>query len=169
LVPKCCSRKGVEVKGRSTSLELKGLALAVALAVLAAPTVQARAATSVPRSVTTALRAEERATIGKADRRQVAREQLRLTSSASYFWADAGIAAGVLAGFVVLGLWGDVAIGGLIVGVALLGARAALIARKACLLGREAFVREAPPHTPTPEAPTPRPQTYAELPRGTGR
>jgi hypothetical protein len=67
----------------------------------------------------------------------------------------------------VLGLWGDVAIGGLIVGVASLGAGAALIARKGCVRGREAFRREAASDTPTSEAPTAGAQAYAGLPRGT--
>ena len=156
------------MKGRRLSLELKCLALAVALAVLAAPTVQASAATSVPGAATTALRAEERAANGKASPQNLARNQLPpKQSTASYFWADAGIAAGVLAGFVALGLWGDVAIGGLIVGVALLGAGAAQIARTACVRGRAAFRREASSQTPTPEAPTARAQAYAGLPRGT--
>jgi hypothetical protein len=38
----------------------------------------------------------------------------------SYFWADAGIAAGVLTGLLMLGLWGDRAIGGAIFGMQLL-------------------------------------------------
>lgn len=150
------------------SLDLRCLALAVALAALAAPTLSATAATSVRGSATTALHAEGRAAIGKAGPDQLALEQLRpKQSSASYFWADVGIAAGVLAGFVVLGLWGDVAIGGLIVGVALLGSGAALIGRTACVRGREAFGREASSQTPTPAAPTPRARAYAGLPRGT--
>jgi hypothetical protein len=52
------------------------------------------------------------------------------SSGKSYFWAEASIAAGVLAGIFVLGLWGDVAIGGVILGLQLLCAGAGLAARK---------------------------------------
>jgi hypothetical protein len=58
----------------------------------------------------------------------------------------------VLAGIVVLGLWGDVAIGGLIFGIAALGAGAVLTARKA--RGCGAFRREAAADTSISDAPT---------------
>jgi hypothetical protein len=156
------------MKSRKTSLNLKCLTLAVALAVLATQTVQAGAATNVRESATTGLRAEGRAANGKASPQHLARNQLRpKQSTASYFWAEAGIAAGVLAGFVVLGLWGDVAIGGLIFGVWSLGAGAVLTARKTCARGREAFGREAVSATPTSEVPTAGAQPYVGLPGGT--
>ena len=38
----------------------------------------------------------------------------------SYFWTDTAITGGVLTGIVMLGLWGDVAIGSVILGIQLL-------------------------------------------------
>ncbi len=122
--------------GRKTSRKLKCLALALALAGLAAPMVQARAATkmpatatNVPGTATTFLRADGAASGSD----QFAWKQLsRKGSSTSYFWAEAGIAAAVLVGFVVLGLWGDAAIGGLIFGVVVVPSRVAPICREAC-------------------------------------
>ncbi len=154
------------MNGGKRSLNLKCLTLAVALAVLAAAPIQARAATSVRGSATIGVGAEGRAASGKATL-HFPRNQLRAKqSTASYFWVDAGIAAGVFAGFVVFGLWGDVAIGGLIFGVGVLGAGAVLTARKACARGRQAF-RRAASDTPTSEAPTAGAQAYAGLPRAT--
>jgi hypothetical protein len=125
------------VKGRKISLNATWLTLAVAFAVLAAPTVQARAATNGPGTAMTVLRPNGAAG-GQASPDQLARKQLLpKQGSASYFWAEAGVAAAVLAGLLMLGLWGDLAIGGLIVGVGLLASGAALIARKASLRARD--------------------------------
>jgi hypothetical protein len=52
----------------------------------------------------------------------------------------------VLVGFLVLGLWGDVAVGGLIIGIELLASGAALTARKARACARNAFARNPAPH-----------------------
>jgi hypothetical protein len=154
------------MKGRTTTLGLKCLVLAVTLAALAMPAVQARAATSDRGSATIGLRTEGQTASGKASQHHLARKQLE-QGSASYFWVDAGITAGVLVGFFVLGLWGDVVIGGLIAGVGFLGAGAALIARKAYVRGRQALGRKTPCDAPTPEAPTAGTEAYAGLLRGT--
>jgi hypothetical protein len=94
------------------SLVLKCLTAAIAVALLAAPTV--RAATADSRPVTRAKPAMVQPT----------------GSAKSYSWSDAAVAGGVLAGIVVLGLWGDVAIGGAILGIQLLCAGAAIAARR---------------------------------------
>jgi hypothetical protein len=105
-------------------LQLKCLTAAVAVALLAVPTVQAAAATSHP--------VVHSVTVQHVEPNQVQ------PSGKSYFWSDVAIGAGVLAGIVVLGLWGDVAIGGLIVGIQLLCASAALGARKVAAHARKA-------------------------------
>jgi hypothetical protein len=108
-------------------LELKCLTATVAVALLAAPTIQAAAANSRPatrgglatelRSVTAAQHLEPK--------------QVQPTASGkSYFWSDTAITGSVLMGIVVLGLWGDLAIGGAILGIQLLCAAAAIAARK---------------------------------------
>lgn len=127
-------------------LHLKCLTAAVAVALLAAPTVQAGAASSRPvmraglHSVTAAQHVE-------ANQVQPNR------SGKSSFWSDAAVAGGVLAGIVVLGLWGDVAIGGLILGLQLLCAGAASGARKVVPRAREesrtAQVAESNPAAPS--------------------
>jgi hypothetical protein len=143
------------VKGRKTSLSLECLGLAAAVAVLSAPMVQARAGSAM-----TGLSAEGRAASVTVGSHNLARTQLHpKQNSASHFWADAGILAGVLAGIVVLGLWGDVAIGGVIFGVAALGAGALLTARKAAR-ARKAFRREAAADTSISDAPTAGTQPY---------
>jgi predicted lipid-binding transport protein (Tim44 family) len=114
-------------------LHLKCLTAAVAVALLAAPTVQAAAAGSGPvmrrlHSVTAAQHVE-------------ANQVQPNGSGKSSFWSDAAIAGGVLAGILVLGLWGDVAIGGLILGLQLLCAGAALCSRKVVARAREASRR----------------------------
>jgi hypothetical protein len=94
---------------------------------LAAPTIQAVEANSRPathggpatelRSVTAAQHLEP--------------NQMQPKGSAkSYFWSYAAITGGVLAGIVVLGLWGDLAIGGAILCIQLLCGGAAIAARK---------------------------------------
>lgn len=143
------------MKGRKTSLSLKCLGLAAAVAVLAAPTLQTSAATNIRGSAMTGPRAEGRAASVTVGSHHLARTQPRpKPRSASHFWADAGILAGVLAGIVVLGLWGDVAIGGLIFGIAALGAGAVLTARKVYARGCGAFRREAAADTSISDAPT---------------
>jgi hypothetical protein len=74
-------------------------------------------------------------------------------SGVSYFWEEAGIAAAVLTGFVLLGLWGDLAIGGLVWGIGALIAGASVIARNADSYVRQAFRAETASSTVTPEAP----------------
>jgi len=107
--------------------ELKYLTAAVAVALLAAPTIPALAANSRPvnggaqgmelRPVTAAQRAEPT---------QIPSER----SGKSYFWSDAAITAGVLAGVVAFGFWGDLAVGGAVLGIQLLCGGAAIAARK---------------------------------------
>ncbi len=108
-------------------LELKCLTAAVAVALLAAPTIPALAANTRPvnrggqgielRPVTAAQRVEPN---------QMPSEG----SGKSYFWSDAAITGGVLAGVVAFGLWGDLAVGGAVLGIQLLCAGAASAARK---------------------------------------
>jgi hypothetical protein len=155
------------VKGRKTSRNLKCLTLAIAIAVLAAPTVQAGTATSV-RGSAASLRTEGSATGGNAKPQVLARTQLPpKRTTTSYFWAEAGVAAAVLAAFVVLGLWGDVLIGGLFFGIGALGGGVALTARKACARAREAVGRDPASDKPASEAPVSSAQAYAGLPRTT--
>jgi hypothetical protein len=90
------------------------------VALLAAPAAQAAAASSRP--VTPGAPTAAR----HVEPRQVQRNG----SGKSYFWSDAAIAGAVLAGIVVLGLWGDVVIGGAIFGIQLFCAGAAIAARK---------------------------------------
>jgi predicted lipid-binding transport protein (Tim44 family) len=103
------------MKRSRTSLALKCLTAVVAVALLAAPTVQAASANGRP-SVATAQHVEPNQAQPNG-------------SGKSYFWSDVAIAGGVLAGILALGLWGDVAIGGAILGFQLLGAAAAIAAR----------------------------------------
>jgi hypothetical protein len=108
-------------------LELKCVTAAVAVALLAAPTVPAAAANSRP--VTRGGLATELRSVTPA--KHVESDQMQPKASGkSYFWIDAAITGGVLAGIVVLGLWGDLAIGGAILGTELLCAGAAIAARK---------------------------------------
>lgn len=108
-------------------LELKCLTAAVAVAFLATPTVQVAAANSKP--VTPGGPAVELRPVTAAQ--HVEPNQLQPHGSGkSYFWSDAAITLGVLASIVVLGLWGDVAIGGAILSIELLCAGAAIAARK---------------------------------------
>jgi hypothetical protein len=95
-----------------------------------------------------------RAANAEAGRQQVTRTQLPLKRrTVSYFWEEAGIAAAVLTGFVVLGLWGDLAIGSLVWGIGALIAGAGLIAHKAGARAGQAFSAETASSTVTPEAP----------------
>jgi hypothetical protein len=107
--------------------ELKCLTAVAAVAFLAAPTVQAVAANSRPGTrggLATDLRSV-------TPPQHLELNQMQPKGSAkSYFWSDAAITGGVLAGIVVLGLWGDLAIGGAILAIQLLCAGAAIAARK---------------------------------------
>lgn len=116
------------MKGRKTSISLKCLTLAAAIAVLAAPPMQARAATGVGGPVTTRLTTEASSVTGS---RHLNPNQGPRHGGKSYFWPETGIVAGVLAGTLLLGLWGDVAIGGIIFAVQALCEGAATAARKA--------------------------------------
>ena len=108
-------------------LALKCLTAAVAVALLAAPTVQAAGANSRP--VTRGGPATEPRSVTAGQHVEPKQAQLN-GSGKSYFWTDAAITGGVLAGILALGLWGDVAIGGVILGLELLCAGAAIAARK---------------------------------------
>jgi predicted lipid-binding transport protein (Tim44 family) len=118
--------------------ELKCLATVVAVALLAAPTVQAAAANDTP--VTRDGSAAELRSMTAG--RQAEPNQARpYRSGKSYLWSDTAMLGGVLAGIVVLGLWGDVAIGGAILGIQLLCVGAAIAARKAGAHARKASRR----------------------------
>jgi hypothetical protein len=120
-------------------LELKCLTAAVAVALLAAPTVQAGAANSRP--VTGSGLATEPRSVTAAQHVEPTKQAQLNGSGKSYFWTDAAIVGGVLAGILVLGLWGDVAIGGVILGIELLCAGTAIAARKVGAHAREASLR----------------------------
>jgi hypothetical protein len=112
------------MNGRTT-LNLKCLTVAAAVALLATLPVQAGAAASPHRSVRAPLTSGLRSTTGAQP------NPVRPTGSGtSYFWADASIAAALVTGLLVLGLWGDRAVGGGILGIQLLCASAARGARK---------------------------------------
>jgi hypothetical protein len=97
------------MNSRRRPLVLKCLTAAVAVALLAAPTLKA----ATGGGPATELRPMPAA-------QQVEPSQIQPSGSGkSYFWSDAAIAGGVLAGIVVLGLWGDVAISGAILGIQL--------------------------------------------------
>ena len=108
---------------RRTTLTLKCLTVAAAVALLATLAVEAGAATSPHRSVPAPVTSVLRSTTGAQPDRPTG-------SGTSYFWADASIAAALVTGLLVLGLWGDRAVGGGIIGIQLLGATAARGARK---------------------------------------
>lgn len=110
---------------KSLGLKYVSVTAAVAVALLTASTVQAAAAAS-SRPVTHEARAAE---LGSAQTQPMG-------SGKSYFWSDVAITGGVLAGIVVLGLWGDVVVGGTILGIQLLCAGAAIAARKVKAAGR---------------------------------
>lgn len=142
------------MKATKTFLTLNSLIIVVALAMLVAPTGQARGASGVGGSPASRQFTATRAANAEAGRRQVTRSQLHLKRTrVSYFWEETGIAAAVLTGFVVLGLWGDLAIGNLICGIGALIAGAGLIARKADARVRQSFSAETASSTVTPEAP----------------
>ena len=94
-----------------TTLNLKCLTVA-AVALLAILPVQAGAANSPHRRA----QATQESELHSATRSQHAGlKPLQPTGSGkSYFWADAGLAAAFLVGFLALGLWGDRAVGGVI-------------------------------------------------------
>ena len=110
------------------SPELKCLTAAVvAVALLAASTNQAVAATSRP---------ETHASMATAPHSVSDAQHAKLNQSPpngsgkSYFWSYLAITAGVIAGTVALGLWGDLAIGGIILVIEALCAGAAIAARR---------------------------------------
>jgi predicted lipid-binding transport protein (Tim44 family) len=109
-------------------LELKCLTAAVAVALLAAPTVQTATANSRPAT---------RGGLATAAQHVEPKQAQPNGSGKSYFWTDAAIVGGVLAGILALGLWGDVAIGGVILGIELLCAGTAIAARKVGAQARE--------------------------------
>ena len=119
-------------------LELKSLMAAVAVALLAAPTIQVAAANSRP--VTHGGRAAELRSVTDAGHGKPNQMQPN-GSGKSYFWIDAAITGAVLAGIVMLGLWGDLVIGGAILGIQLLCAGAAIAARQVGAYARRASRR----------------------------
>jgi hypothetical protein len=123
------------MKGARNPLHVKCLTAAVAVALLAAPTVQA-AASNLPVRASAGPTTELRSGAGPGHPRP---SHVRTNDSAkSYFWREASITAGVLAGIFALGLWGDVAIGGVIFGIQLLCAGSARAARKVGARARDA-------------------------------
>ena len=108
-------------------LELTCLTATAAVALLAPPTVQAAATNT--RAVTRGGMATQPRSVTAAHHPEPNQVQPD-ASGKSYFWSEAAIAGCVLAGVVALGLWGDVAIGGAILGIQLLCAGAAIAARK---------------------------------------
>ena len=110
-----------------TTLNVKCLTVA-AVALLAILPVQAGAANSPARPARATQESELRPVTGS---QHPAQNPVRPTGSGkSYFWADAGIATALLAGFMALGLWGDRAVGGVIFGIQCLCVGAAWPARK---------------------------------------
>jgi hypothetical protein len=104
------------VKGK-TILSLTCLTVAAAVALLATPPVQARAANSPNRPAHAAMAQKVRSVTGP---QHLVVNPVRPTGSGkSYFWSDVSIAAVVLTAFLILGLWGDRAIGGVIFGMQL--------------------------------------------------
>lgn len=131
------------MKSNATQMKLKGAGLALAIALLApaaahgtstgdrgpARTVRnaafPRATMVAPRSLSPArLRQIE----GAGERTG---QPVMVTRQGGFGWLDVAVAAGVLIGIVLFGLWGDVAVGALIVGVAVgLSAVAKLVSRR---------------------------------------
>ena len=113
--------------GRSRKpLGLKCAMAVVAVALLAATIVPVAAAKSQP--VTLGGRATEQSVT--AARHVESNRTQPYGSGKTYFWSDLAITGGVLAGIVVLAIWGDVAIGGAILVIQLLCVGAATAARK---------------------------------------
>jgi hypothetical protein len=135
------------MKRARRSLDLKCLTVAVAVALLAAPSVQAAATNDVREPARTGSRTELHSVTAPQH------PGPSNGSAKSYFWTEASITAAVLAGIVVLGLWGDVAIGGVIFGVQLLCAGAALPARKVVARAREGSRRVGQVGGSSPVAP----------------
>ena len=128
------------MKGRTT-LTLKCLTVAAAVALLATLPVEAGPASSPHRSSRAPLTSDLHSTTGAQP------DPVRPTGSGtSYFWADTSIAAALVTGLLVLGLWGDRAVGGGIIGIQLLGATAARGARK---VRAHAFARYRGRKTPS--------------------
>lgn len=143
------------MKTKRTSLNLKRLTIVVTLAVLAAAPVHATAASTIRGSASTVVRGELAGTGRKADSPQLTRNQLPpKLPSASYFWIDAGVLAAVLAGLVLLGLWGDVAVGGIVFGIWVIAAAVCLAIRKAYVHIRHAFADDTASSTTSSEART---------------
>ena len=138
------------MKGRKTSINLSCLTLAATIAILAAPTMEARAATHVSAPVTSRLTTEASAVTSPP---HLNPNQGTRPAVKSYFWSETGTVAGVLAGILVLGLWGHVAIGGMIFAVSALCEGAAKVARKAGVHARKTHRPVAASDTPSPEAP----------------
>jgi hypothetical protein len=98
----------------------------------------------------------------------------RRGSGKSYFLTEASVAAAVLTGFIVLGLYGDVAMGGVIFGMQFACASAARAARKVGTLARDASPQvrhvagSTPPAPPREEPARPfrRLVSHGDLPSG---
>ena len=164
------------MRSRNAHLKLKRLMLALALASFMAPAAQAMPNSNGPLSGSPSLNGSTLASVAAAGRAGVAAagrarvlsalrprndgtgrqshgsveasaQPITVGKPAGLDRADAMIGAGIVVGVLFLGLWGDVAIGALIVGVALLGAGAALVVRKACA-GVLSWKSSPPPATP---------------------
>ena len=147
------------MRSRNTHSRLKRLALALALVSLTAPAAQAMADTNGSLSGSPSLNGSPVASVATAGRAGIAvagrvrvssalppqndgavirsngsvgapAESVGVSKPSGLDRVDAIIGAGIVAAVLLLGLWGDVAIGALIAGVAVLGAGAALIVRK---------------------------------------
>ena len=143
------------MKGTKTSRAMQWLTIAVTLAALAVPPAEAAAASTSRGSATTLARVGVPATSATSGPPHLARNQFRPKQiGTSYFWTEAGIVAALLGGFLLLGLWGDVAIGAVVSGIWALTAGAGAAARKAYTHARRAFGGDTAPAPTAPEAHT---------------
>jgi hypothetical protein len=134
---------------------MKWLTIAVTLAALAVPPAEAAAASTIRGSATTLARVGVPATSATAGSRHLARNQFRPKQvGTSYFRTEAAILAALLGGILVLGLWGDVAIGAVVSGIWALTAGAGAAARKAYTHARRALGGDTAPAPSAPEAHT---------------
>ncbi len=146
------------MKGTRRPHYLKALTVGVALALPAAPTVGSAAANGLPGPAPTGPTTELPSVAGP---QQLGPNRVQSKGDGkSYFLTEASVAAAVLAGFIVLGLYGDVAIGGVIFAVQLACASAERAARKVGTLARDAspqmqHVAGSAPPAPPREDPAP--------------
>ena len=134
------------MKRKTTHMKLKGAALALALALLApaaahgastrydGPEYAVRTPASPGGNTVVTVRSSGQATFRRVQDtggRAVEQQAAAATRQGGLGWREAAIGAGTLLGILLFGLWGDVAVGAVIFGVAiLLGAGATLVTRK---------------------------------------